>query len=35
MNRIPLVHTRASITKPGPNMARHEGTPRAPRSGQI
>jgi len=35
MNRITLVHTRASITKPGPNMARHEGTPRAPRSGQI
>jgi hypothetical protein len=26
---------RASIAKPGPNMARHEGTSRAPRSGQI
>jgi hypothetical protein len=35
MNRITLAHPRASIAKPGPNMARHEGTPRAPRSGQI
>jgi hypothetical protein len=37
VNRITLAGAppRASIAKPGPSMARHEGTPRAPKSGQI